>query len=208
MSASVADEANFLCTRCPVGNRREILDAAAGSSGKIAAARCRLLFCSSSLAACNFASSSCSLRSFSSSMRLASSCCRSRSSFSSVRRLSISSACWYSKSCCSRKFLSSTCCSRRAIISARCVSISSKHAASKPEAASTWMSPFNAPMTRISSTLAGKSTQNQGYCRAWIICETLCASMLAMSPPQRRKFSSNMPRMKSSLKTSEQNLRV
>mmetsp|Transcript_127408 Transcript_127408/g.271613 ORF Transcript_127408/g.271613 Transcript_127408/m.271613 type:complete len:269 (+) Transcript_127408:149-955(+) len=207
-SANVAVDRNVRCTRCPAGKRSEIRDfASASATSRVAA--CRLLRSSSSrfCASCR-SSASCIWRRSSSATRWASACSRSWTCCSSSRFRSISRASWYSRSCCSRKCLSSTCCSRRATISARCISISSRQAAKSATAASSCTSPWREPMTRISETLTGKTTQNMGYWRAWIICETWCVSMRAMSPPHRRKFSSSIVRMNSLLSTWVQKLCV
>mmetsp|Transcript_6925 Transcript_6925/g.19606 ORF Transcript_6925/g.19606 Transcript_6925/m.19606 type:complete len:204 (-) Transcript_6925:626-1237(-) len=192
--------------RWPAGRRRERREVASGPSAAKVPACCLRRSCSACASASIRSCSSRSLLRCSSARRSASS--RSRSSFccSSARLRSTSRACWYSWSCSSRRWRSSTCCSRRAMISPRCDSISSRHAASSAEVWSTCTSPLSAPMTRISSTLAGSSTQNQGYCLARTSCETWCASMRATSPPQSRKFSSSIERTKSLPRTSAQKL--
>mmetsp|Transcript_134879 Transcript_134879/g.246094 ORF Transcript_134879/g.246094 Transcript_134879/m.246094 type:complete len:204 (-) Transcript_134879:283-894(-) len=94
------------------------------------------------------------------------------------------------------------------MISARNVSSSSRHSVNNATTESTSTSPWRAPMIRISSTLAGRRTQNQGYPRACTCCATRVDSILAVSPPHRRKFSLSMVRMNSLPSTSVQNLCV
>mmetsp|Transcript_55989 Transcript_55989/g.126325 ORF Transcript_55989/g.126325 Transcript_55989/m.126325 type:complete len:245 (-) Transcript_55989:804-1538(-) len=171
-SARVAEGRNFRWMRCPAGKRNDSRAFPSAGSAPNSTAFCRRRSWTSFLNASCLSSSSRSKRACSSAWRSASRCSCAKSCCCSSRFLSISRASWYSLSCCSRRCLSSACCSRRATISEWCDSISSKQAVRSPTAASACISPCKAPMTRISSALAGNSTQKQGNWRAWTICAT------------------------------------